>query len=156
GVAVRADRDALRALADGDAGALLQAHGIAMDRTQFDTLYGVFRANLDNFARYRPQRLAQPLQACLVRATRTDAAPRAHDYGWGGWLASPPAVVDIDADHFSLLDGAAAQRLADALRDCGAVPHDAATDARHDTPARRPPAPRETTTATITDQRGTT
>jgi len=154
GLTVNADRDALRGLAGADPGAVLQAHGIALDRAQFDTLYGVFRANLDNFARYRPQRLQRPLRACLVRATQGTAAATADatDYGWSAWLAPPPRVLDIDADHFSLLDGAAAQRLADALRDSGALPPDAAADVRHAATRRPPP----TTTATIADQRGTT
>lgn len=130
GVSLQSDTTLLRKLSSDEAAELLIAQGLAIDIEQFSIMHNAFSANLRCYARYRPERLGHAIDTCLYRATqlRSDGVAAAADYGWGALLAQSPVVVDIDADHFSLLEGVPVQRLADALRRSGAVPSGAATE----------------------------
>lgn len=153
GVPLRPDTAAPGALSNAEAADLLKAHGLLVDTQQFAIFHDVYKANLRCYAQYRPGRLDRPIEVSLYRATQRgdDAGSPASDYGWSTLLAQPPAVVDIDADHFSLLHEPAVRRLADRLRRSGALQSAATTD----------PSPTAATAAidpiaTMADTRGMT
>lgn len=130
GVPLRADAAALRTLSNAEAIDVLGAHGLRIDQQQFATFRNVYTENIRCYARYQPGRLDRAINASLYRATQRSgtAGSPVRDYGWSALLAQPPAFVDIDADHFSLLHEPAVRRLADCLRRSGAVQSAAATD----------------------------
>ena len=116
------DAAALRALPTAQLLAVLGEHGITLDQAQYDTLYRVFQASRRCYQAYRPQALPQAIDVLLFRATQplAGAASWPQDYGWNAVLAQPPQIHDLDADHYSLLRGAAVQALAAALVPAGA------------------------------------
>ena len=158
GVTLTLDSAALRTLSTAEAAELLTAHGLDIDTQQFDILYKVFKANLRCYARYRPEPLRRDAAVSLYRAVRwpDDSALPAPDYGWSTLLVQPPAVVDIDADHFSLLDGIPVQQLAEKLRRSGAGPAGATTESRQHTDVRMLRPAEKPAIATMTDNRGMT
>ncbi len=153
GVPLRPDTAALGTLSNAEAADLLDAHGIRIDQQQFAIFHEVYKANLRCYTQYRPGRLGRAIEVSLYRATQRsdDAGSPASDYGWSALLAQPPAVADIDADHFSLLHEPAARLLADRLRRSSAVQSAATTDASP-TAATAAIAP----IATLADTRGMT
>ncbi len=94
----------------------INARGIDVDVRQFSDFYEVFRANLRSYRAYRPRRLARRLQATLYRAVQAGTGDASQaDYGWSRLLRGPLVVHDIDAGHFSMLEAAHVDVVADAL-----------------------------------------
>jgi polyketide synthase PksN len=84
---------------------LLAARGVEIDRDQFVSFYGVYRANLRCYRAYVPSALPREVNASLYLATRRngDSAVVPPDGGWNQHLLSPIRRHDVDADHFSIL-----------------------------------------------------
>ncbi|MEO7323233.1 MAG: amino acid adenylation domain-containing protein [Dokdonella sp.] len=157
GVSLRANTQSLRKLSNAEAADLLTAHGLDIGREQFELLYEVFKANRRCYARYRPDRLVHDIDVYLYRAEqRSDGELPASDYGWSELLTQPPKMIDIDADHFSLLDGIAVQRLADELRRTGAVQRNTTPETHEYADVRLQRALETTATATMADHRSMT
>ena len=97
---------------------VLGRHGLEVGRQQFETLHGVFRANLRCYRRYRPLALPQDTDVRLFRATQPSAEDERWpvDYGWNDVLQRPPRIHKLDADHFSMLAQPDVPALADLLR----------------------------------------
>ena len=97
--------------------AVLGEHGIDLDTEQYATLYGVFQASRRSYQTYRPQPLPHEIDVLLFRATRSlaGAAQWPPDCGWNAVLPRAPRVHELDADHYSVLRGAAVEALAGAL-----------------------------------------
>jgi amino acid adenylation domain-containing protein len=97
---------------------LLAAAGLDVGTQQLEALRGVFEANRRAYAAYVPAPLPDAARVTLYRAAReTRSADRyAPDHGWSAWLGYSPAIVDVDAGHFSMLDAPAAALVADAWR----------------------------------------
>jgi amino acid adenylation domain-containing protein len=82
--------------------AALQERGIEIDATQFAAYFRVYRAQQRNYRQYTPSALSRDVDVTLYRATRGHSdLPR--DYGWTALLQRAPQVIDVDADHVSIL-----------------------------------------------------
>jgi len=98
--------------------AVLARLGIPVDRAQFETIREVFRTNRRNYRAYSPAALTQDIAVLLFRATRSRPTSERWpaDYGWTPLLAQAPQILDIDADHHSMLSGGSAAALAAGLK----------------------------------------
>ncbi|MEO7323237.1 MAG: amino acid adenylation domain-containing protein [Dokdonella sp.] len=107
----------LRAMPAAQLITVLGNHGIAVDRKQYETLYGVIQAGRRCYQAYQPRALPREINVLLFRATQQLAGAEEwpEDYGWNAVLKRPPQIHDVDADHYSLLRGAAVQSLTAAL-----------------------------------------
>lgn len=109
--------DALRAMPVDDVLVQLEQLGIPVDRDRYEALTAVFRANREAYRRYRPAPLPGPIEWHLFRATRSMPASGAWpgDYGWRAVAGAAPTLHDVDADHHSILHGAAVTMIAGVL-----------------------------------------
>lgn len=107
----------LRAMPVAQLLAVLGEHGIDLDHAQYEMLYGVFQASRRNYQAYRPRALPCAIDVLLFRATQllAGAAQWPPDCGWNDVLPRAPQVHELDADHYSVLRGAAVQALARTL-----------------------------------------
>jgi len=108
----------LRAMPVGELLAVLGEHGIDLDASRYETLFGVFQANRRCYRAYRPGALKREIDVLLFRATRPlagDAAQWPQDYGWNTVLTRAVQVKEVDADHYSTLRGDPVRKIADAL-----------------------------------------
>ena len=96
---------------------VLRSNGIAVDRAQIDTILAVLKANLRCYRRYRPEPMPVDLRVHLYRAIRESRRDWPEDHGWSEFLPTPPSLHAVDADHFSMLDGAHAAEIARSLPD---------------------------------------
>ena len=96
---------------------VLRSNGIAVDRAQIDTILAVLKANLRCYRRYRPEPMSVDLRVHLYRAIRESRRDWPDDHGWSEFLPTPPSLHAVDADHFSMLDGAHAAEIARSLPD---------------------------------------
>ncbi|MCF6434526.1 alpha/beta fold hydrolase, partial [Pseudoalteromonas sp. MMG022] len=108
GVALELDIQHLQSLTDSELGqyvsSCFQSQGVDMTPTQFVTYYSVYKANLNCYLTYLPTKLPSTLNISLYRATHSfDGAHIPDDYGWNDLLMQPLTIVDVAADHFSIL-----------------------------------------------------
>jgi amino acid adenylation domain-containing protein len=94
----------------------LVAHGVGIERDQFDTLLDVLKSNLSCYRRYQPSPMPVEIDVRLFRATREDHRGWPEDHGWTEFLRCPPLVHAIDAGHHTILRGANARAVADLLQ----------------------------------------
>ncbi|HET8799245.1 MAG TPA: alpha/beta fold hydrolase, partial [Thermoanaerobaculia bacterium] len=85
---------------------LLRERGLEIDSRQFAAFFNVYRANHDCYRKYVPGTLPRAISVTLYRATlgREERRSLAPDYGWNALLPSPIRTVDVEADHFTILD----------------------------------------------------
>jgi thioesterase domain-containing protein/acyl carrier protein len=109
GASIELDVEMLRQLSNDERAqyivGLLNDRGLEINNEQFGAFYGVYRANQHCYRTYIPQRMPRPLDVSLYRAMHPpqDEATSL-DYGWNPLLQSPIHVIDVEADHFSILE----------------------------------------------------
>ncbi|WP_257386467.1 amino acid adenylation domain-containing protein [Tahibacter caeni] len=108
----------LRAMTTEQRLAVFAEQGFVMDREGYEGLYHLFQANRRCYRTYRPRALPKPVDVLLFRAMSVASAAAAGptDYGWKALVDDTLQAHTIDADHYSLLRGAAAQAVADVLQ----------------------------------------
>jgi thioesterase domain-containing protein len=96
---------------------LLNGLGLEMDAGQFAGFQRVYRANQSCYRSYQPSSLPVAIDVSLYRATQghqeEPALPR--DYGWNQLLPIPIRIHDVAANHFSILEKAHIQTVAETL-----------------------------------------
>lgn len=79
------------------------ALGLELPKPQFVATFDVATASELGCRAYQPRRLAQKTDLVLIRATEAfENAPQ--DYGWSEYAAGALRTLDVQADHFSLLE----------------------------------------------------
>lgn len=116
GVDLDIDGGVLHALSDTDRAEYLyqrlRQSGAELPRQQFMATFATAIASEHACRAYQPEPLAQT--ACLIRAANAfPELPR--DYGWALMLGDQLRIIDVDADHFSLLEAPAMAPLTAAL-----------------------------------------
>ncbi|GEM_PF-6507797 len=77
--------------------------GLNISKEQFITFYSVSMANKNCCQAYKPSKLLHKIDVSLYRATETyPDMPK--DYGWNQFLLNPIKTIDINANHFSIID----------------------------------------------------
>jgi hypothetical protein len=103
--------------------ALLRERGLEIDARQFAAFFNVYRANHECYRKYVPGPVRRAISVTLYRATlgREERRSLAPDYGWNALLPSPIRTVDVDADHFTILEKVPLRAGAGARADSGAL-----------------------------------
>jgi len=91
--------------------ASMTGQGFELPREQFAATYQTLFANERNYLAYAPSKLPRKLSVTLLKATRGFKDVPA-DYGWNAFLAEPLRVLEIEADHFSIIDKEPSQEVA--------------------------------------------
>ena len=78
-------------------------HGIKTSAEDIAATFRLVRAAERCLRTYTPPGLPRPVDVQLYRASERDPALAA-DYGWNQFLSSPIRVIDIDANHYSMVD----------------------------------------------------
>lgn len=81
----------------------MSGQGFELPREQFTATYQTLFANERNYLAYAPSKLPRKVNVTLLKATRGFKDVPA-DYGWNNFLTEPLRVLDIEADHFSIID----------------------------------------------------
>lgn len=96
---------------------LIAAQGLSLSRDYFLATYRVATASERMCRGYRLPRLPAGVAVSLIRASH--AYPRAPaDYGWNAQLSAPLRVVEVAADHYTVIEAGAAAAVARAIGEC--------------------------------------
>lgn len=81
---------------------IMTGSGFEITRRQFDINYDVAMASDFSCRNHTTSKISSPLNIILYRADKGfDNMP--FDYGWNNFLSDPITIVDIEADHFSIV-----------------------------------------------------
>ncbi|TQV85988.1 non-ribosomal peptide synthetase [Aliikangiella coralliicola] len=85
---------------------VLKSYGLDLTVDQFNIFYGVFKANDLAYRTYQAAEISKEIDVSLFRAieSETGKSVDSDDYGWNQLLSNSIRVVDVNADHFSMLD----------------------------------------------------
>ena len=87
------------------------------DRMRFGRLQSVIASHANAYINYEPAEVQAPVM--LIRATQSlvaDGSAKVDAEAWSGISKKGVEVVDIDADHFTLVKGDAAQKVVEKLK----------------------------------------
>lgn len=97
---------------------VISKQGFTIPKQQFETTYNIARAMDMSCRAYQPETLETKVNAVLFRATKgyMDGYENlSEDYGWNAFLAEKIKITSIEADHFSITDQAASEKVAEKM-----------------------------------------